>query len=298
MRFSSGRALRDQPAHAVTFFGMSGVGKTTLAGLLQKHDWFQYSVDYRIGTRYMGEHIVDNFKREAMKVPFLRQLLRSDSIYIRSNLSFENLSPLSTYLGKPGREALGGIPFTEYRRRQAQHRAAEVRALLDIPEFIERAKDIYGYAHFVCDSGGSLCEVVDPSDPSDPVLQCLSQHTMLVYIRGTAEHTRMLVERFRRHPKPMYYNPAFLDQKWAEYLALRDIRDEALVDPDDFSVWGFEQLLTHRIPLYEAIAARYGYVIDMEDVPGVKTETDLLDLLARTIDRQVDATDTHGSAQP
>jgi hypothetical protein len=37
-------------------------------------------VDYRIGTRYMGEHIVDNFKREAMKVPFLRDLLRSDSI--------------------------------------------------------------------------------------------------------------------------------------------------------------------------------------------------------------------------
>lgn len=289
MRFSSGRALRDQPAHAVTFFGMSGVGKTTLAGLLQKHDWFQYSVDYRIGTRYMGEHIVDNFKREAMKVPFLRQLLRSDSIYIRSNISFENLSPLSTYLGKPGSEALGGIPFAEYRRRQAQHRAAEIRALLDVPEFIERAKEIYGYAHFVCDSGGSLCEVVDPADPSDPVLQCLAQHTMLVYIRGTADHTRMLVERFRKHPKPMYYNPAFLEEKWAEYKALRDIRDESLVDPDDFSGWGFEQLLAHRIPLYEAIADRYGYVIDMEDVPGVKTESDLLDLLGRTIDRQGDA---------
>ena len=80
MRFLSGRALRDQPAHAVTFFGMSGVGKTSLAGLLQKRDWFQYSVDYRIGTRYMDEHIVDNFKREAMRNPFLRQLLRSDSI--------------------------------------------------------------------------------------------------------------------------------------------------------------------------------------------------------------------------
>ncbi|MFO0074616.1 MAG: ATPase, partial [Gemmatimonas sp.] len=210
MRFSSGRALRDQPAHAVTFFGMSGVGKTTLAGLLQKHDWFQYSVDYRIGTRYMGEHIVDNFKREAMKVPFLRQLLRSDSIYIRSNISFENLSPLSTYLGKPGNEAQGGIPFAEYKRRQAQHRQAEIRALLDVPEFIERATDIYGYAHFVCDSGGSLCEVVDPFDEQDAVLQCLSAHTMLVYIRGTASHTRMLVERFRKHPKPMYYNPAFL----------------------------------------------------------------------------------------
>lgn len=287
MRFSSGRALREQPAHAVTFFGMSGVGKTTLAGLLQQHEWFQYSVDYRIGTRYMGEHIVDNFKREAMKVPFLRQLLRSDSIYIRSNISFENLSPLSTYLGKPGNEALGGIPFAEYKRRQAQHRQAEIRALLDVPEFIERAKDIYGYSHFVCDSGGSLCEVVDPADPGDAVLQCLAQHTMLVYIRGTASHTRMLVERFRKHPKPMYYNPAFLDDKWAEYKQERGIVDDDAVDPDDFAVWGFEQLLAHRIPLYEAIADRYGYVIEMEDVPGVQTEADLLDLLARTIDTDV-----------
>jgi hypothetical protein len=232
----------------------------------------------------MGEHIVDNFKREAMKVPFLRQLLRSDSIYIRSNISFENLSPLSTYLGKPGSEALGGIPFAEYRRRQAQHRQAEIRALLDVPEFIERAKDIYGYPHFVCDSGGSLCEVVNVDDPADPVLRCLAEHTVLVYIRGTAEHTRMLVERFRKHPKPMYYNPDFLDAKWAEYKAERGGLADAEVDPDDFAVWGFEQLLAHRLPLYEAIAERYGYVIEMEDVPGVRSEDDLLELLARTID--------------
>ena len=99
--------------------GMSGVGKTTLAEMLQKSGWFQYSVDYRIGTRYMGEHIVDNFKREAMRVPFLRELLRSDSIYIRSNITFENLSPLSTYLGKPGNPAQGGISFAEYKRRQS-----------------------------------------------------------------------------------------------------------------------------------------------------------------------------------
>ncbi len=289
MRFSSGRALRDQRAHAVTFFGMSGVGKTSLAGLLQKHDWFQYSVDYRIGTRYMDEHIVDNFKREAMRNPFLRQLLRSDSIDIRSNISFENLNPLSTYLGQPGDPARGGLAFDEYRRRQAQHRAAEIRALLDVPEFIERAKDIYGYSHFVCDSSGSLCEVIDPHDEQDPVLRCLADHTVLVYIRGTPEHTQTLVDRFRAHPKPMYYNPAFLDAKWTEYKSRRAIVHDDQVDPDDFASWGFEQLLAHRIPLYEAIAQRYGYVIDMNDVPGVRSESDLLDLLARTIDAQVTA---------
>ena len=285
MRFSSGAALRARPAHAVTFFGMSGVGKTTLAGLLQQQDWFQYSVDYRIGTRYMGDYIVDNFKREAMKVPFLRQLLRSDSIYIRSNITFDNLSPLSTYLGKPGDEAKGGIPFAEYVRRQAQHRRSEVQSLLDVPDFIERAKSIYGYAHFVCDAGGSLCEVVDVDDPQDPVLTCLAEHTLLVYIRETPEHARTLVERFRKHPKPMYYNPAFLEAKWAEYRTLRGGLAEDAVDPDDFAVWGFEQLLAHRQPLYEAIASRYGYTIAMEEVPALRHEADVMALLERTIDR-------------
>ncbi len=289
MRFTSRTAFTDQPSKAVTFFGMSGVGKTTLAGLLQQHDWFQYSVDYRIGTRYMDEHIVDNFKREAMKVPFLRQLLRSDSIYIRSNLSFENLSPLSTYLGKPGDPSKGGIPFAEYRRRQAQHRAAETRALLDVPEFIERAHDIYGYHHFVCDSGGSLCEVVDVNDPDDPVLSCLAASTMLVYIEGSEAHTRELVERFRKHPKPMYYQPAFLDDAWARYKEERGVADDDLVDPDGFAAWGFEELLRHRIPLYEAIAKRHGYTIQMDDIPGIRSESDLLDLLGRTIESDADS---------
>jgi hypothetical protein len=87
--------------------------------LRESGGWFHYSIDYRIGTRYMGEHIVDNFKREAMRNPFLRELLLSDSIYIASNITFDNLAPLSTYLGKPGDPAKGGLSFSEYLRRQA-----------------------------------------------------------------------------------------------------------------------------------------------------------------------------------
>ena len=286
MRFSSGKDFANWPQKAVTIFGMSGVGKTTLAHLLQDSNWYHYSVDYRIGTRYMGEHIVDNFKREAMRVPFLRDLLLSDSIHINSNITFENLKPLSTYLGKPGNPARGGISFAEYKRRQHQHREAEIASLLDVPSFIVKARDIYQYGNFVCDSGGSLCEVVDPSNPFDPVLSCLSQNSLLLYIEGTPEHTRMLVERFRKHPKPMYYQPQFLETKWAEYKALNEIENDDDVDPDGFAVWGFEQLLHHRIPLYKAIADNFGYTVRMRDIPAVQSIADFEALVAQAIDQK------------
>lgn len=285
MRFSSGKDFRQWPAKAVTIFGMSGAGKTTLAWVLRQHEWFHYSVDYRIGTRYMGEHIVDNFKREAMKNPFLRNLLLTDSIYLSSNITFDNLAPLSSYLGKPGNPDRGGLPFAEYRRRQAQHRHAEIAALLDVPEFIEKARNIYGYRDFVCDSGGSLCEVVSLADVGDPVLKTLSEHTLLLYIRGTPELATMLVERFRENPKPMYYQPAFLEKKWSEYKALHGIRSDDDVDPDGFAVWGFEELVRHRIPLYESIARKHGYAVEMDEIPDVKDEEGFLELVSRAIDR-------------
>lgn len=221
-----------------------------------------------------------------MKNPFLRDLLRSDSIYISSNITFDNLAPLSTYLGKPGNPALGGIPFAEYKRRQAQHREAEIRALLDVPEFIRRAHDIYGYEHFICDSGGSLCEVVNPDDAEDPVLKALAETTLLLYIEGTPEHTAMLVERFRKYPKPMYYQPAFLDAKWAEYKDTQNISKDDDVNPDGFAVWGFEQLLHHRIPLYAKIAKNFGYTVRMRDIPNVTSEEGFMNLVSAAIDQK------------
>ena len=42
----------------------------------------------------MGEQIADNAKAEAMKVPFLRAAsAAADSIYIASNITFDNLAP-------------------------------------------------------------------------------------------------------------------------------------------------------------------------------------------------------------
>ena len=284
MIYADGAAYLAAPKKAVALFGMSGLGKTTTARLLRASGgWFHYSVDYRIGTRYMGEHIADNFKRAAMQVPFLRELLLSDSVYIASNLTFENLAPLSTYLGKPGDPGRGGIPFEEYVRRQRQHRDAEISAMLDTVHFIRRADQLYDYAHFLCDTSGSLCEVVDPGDRQDPVLSVLAQHLLLVQIRGTEADADELARRFDRDPKPMYYPEPFLRESWAAYLAEKGLAEDR-VDPDAFIRWGFRRLLTHRLPLYDAIAHNWGVAVPAERVAEIETAGDFDEMIAAALD--------------
>jgi hypothetical protein len=283
MLFKSPDEFHDAPRHAVTVFGMAGVGKTRLAGLLRKSQWFHYSVDYRIGTRHMGEFITDNFKTEAMKLPFLSDLLRSDSIKISSAITFENLAPLSTYLGRPGNPKKGGLALDEYRRRQEQHRAAEVAALLEVPRFIQRAHDLYRYDNFIADTGGSLVEVVDPGNPDDQVIRTLGEATVLVYIRGTDKDAEELIRRFKVSPKPMYYQPPFLIKKWAEYKKLNKITDDAKVDPDGFGAWGFEALLHDRLPRYQKLADNFGYTIDAADLATVRDGDEFVDLLTATM---------------
>ncbi|MCB1516362.1 MAG: ATPase [Hyphomicrobiaceae bacterium] len=287
MLFEKPEQFLDQPRHAVTVFGMAGVGKTHLSALLRRNNWFHFSGDYRIGTRYMGEFIVDNFKREAMKVPFLRDLLRSDSIYISSNITFANLDPLSTYLGAPGDPEKGGLPLAEYQRRQEQHRVAEINAIKDIPYFIDRAKDLYGYNDFIADTGGSLIEVLDPADPEDDVVKTLSEHTLLLYIRGTDGDADALIERYRRAPKPMYYRPQLLVEKWAEFKKLNGIESDNDVDPAAFAVWGFEAILRDRLPRYQALADNFGYTIEANDVSTVRDHTDFMDLMRKAIAARV-----------
>ncbi len=272
----------------VLLFGMSGLGKTRISAILRGGGWFHYSVDYRIGTRYLGEDIADNFKREAMKVPLLRELLMTDSVHIRSNITFDNLAPLATWLGKPGDPAKGGLPFDEYRRRQDMHREAEIAAMLDTPRFIARAQELYGYADFVCDTSGSICEVVDPDDAADPVLTTLSQHLLMVWIEGTEAHTADLVRRFDRAPKPMYYHPDFLDDAWAAYLSETGLAPGA-VDPDAFIRWTYARALAHRQPLYRSMARNWGLTVSAGEIAAVDSAESFTTLIARALDRRQSA---------
>lgn len=284
MIYASASEWRNAPQKRVLLFAMSGLGKTHLSNLLRDEgDWFHYSIDYRIGTRYMGELIADNAKREAMKVPFLRDLLRSNSIYIGSNISFDDLRPVSSYLGKPGDEARGGLPWDEYTRRQDQFQAAEIAALHDTGHFIDRAMALYQYPHFVCDTGGSICEWVDVDNPDDPIMTDLASKTLMVWIEGTEAHTAELIRRFDKEPKPMSYDPVFLSQTWQDYQTEFNVAPDK-VNPDDFIRWAFAKALAHRQPRYRAMAKRWGITVSMRDVQKVKDTKGFVSMIADALE--------------
>lgn len=279
----SASAFLDAPRKAVALFGMSGVGKTRLAQMLRRSGgWFHYSVDYRIGTRYMDEHIVDLFKREAMKSPLLREMLLSDSVRLDSNIGFENLAPLSTYLGYPGNTARGGLEFEEYLRRQRQHRHAELAAMSDAAAFMERGRDLYGYPHFLCDTSGSLVEIVDPDDATDPVLSALAPSMLFVYLRGSDAHEAELARRFAEDPKPIYYQETFLAALWRETVSDAGGDAEA-VDPKAFARRGFARLLQSRAPRYQRIADNWGVAIDKERLAHVEDEAGFVHEIAAAL---------------
>jgi hypothetical protein len=265
----------------ITLLGMSGVGKTYLSSMLRgEHHWFHYSGDYRIGTRYLDEPILDLIKQQAMQVPFLRDLLRKDWIYIRNNIKVSDLGPVLSFVGKLGNPEQGGVELNDFINRQAQYRKAEIAAMYDVPEFISKAQDIYGYPHFVNDVGGSLCELDEPG-----VIDVLAKHTLILYIQVTdQEEENKLIARAQSAPKPLYYRPDFLRAQLEIYLQESKLQFAAQMNPDEFTRWVFPRLFHSRIPRYEKIAEQ-GYTVTSQEVAKVRDEKDFLQLLETAIGR-------------
>jgi len=265
----------------VTLVGMSGVGKTYISSMLRSSQWFHYSGDYRIGTRYLDEAILDMIKSKAMEVPFLNELLRNDWIYIRNNIKVSDLGPVLSFVGKLGNPTLGGVELEDFQRRQDLYRQAEIAAMHDVPGFIEKAQNVYGYKHFVNDVGGSLCELDDPA-----VMDVIDENTLILYIQVTnEEEEQKLISRAQSAPKPLYYRPEFLLEQLDIYLAENNLEFAAQMDPDEFTRWVFPRLFHSRVPRYEEIAKR-GYTVTSQEVSSVKNESDFLALIETAIARQ------------
>jgi len=263
----------------ITLLGMSGAGKTTLANKLSPKKWFHYSGDYRIGTQYLSEPILDNIKQQAMDTPFLKDLLISDSIYICNNITVDNLMPISSFMGKIGNPDLGGLSLETFKKRQLLHLQAEIAAMNDVPKFIEKSQNIYSYNHFINDAGGSVCELDEPE-----VLNLLAQHTLIIYIKTSEDQEQLLFERAQQDPKPLYYRADFLDENLKAFMDEFHYRCTEQIPPNEFVSWVFPKLFHARLPRYQAIADQYGYTVDARAVAQVKNEDEFIKLIAQTLD--------------
>ena len=271
--------FRNWPNKAITLLGMSGVGKTTLAAKLPKDRWFHYSGDYRIGTRYLDEIILDTVKQRAMQDPYLKELFCRDYIYIRNNITVNNLAPISYFLGKIGNPELGGLSCDEFLRRQRQFRRAEVRAMQDVTDFMERAREIYHYPHFLNDAGGSIYDLTEQECWTE-----LSEKTVVLYLQTDDALEKLLIQRAQADPKPLYYDEKFLKQHLQEYLESNNLRSEEEIEPDAFVQWVFPRLVSYRKPKYEALAEKYGHSVDATTLSGLRDESDIIDFICTVAD--------------
>ncbi|MCY3767841.1 MAG: ATPase [Gammaproteobacteria bacterium] len=272
------KEFRRCPNKAITLLGMSGVGKTTLSAKLPRSAWFHFSGDYRIGTQYLDEPILDDIKAKAMENRYLRHLLLTDSIYIRNNITIDHLHPISCFLGKIGNQELGGLTVEEFKRRQGLFRAAEVRAMADVPVFMEKARNIYGYSHFVNDAGGSICTLSD-----EECWSALSRNTIVLYLHASDDMEHTLVQRAQHKPKPIFYGERFLDNQLAVYLEENALRSTDEIVPDEFAQWIFPRLIGYRKPHYELLAEQYGHVIEAERIFDMRDEKDIIDLVCESM---------------
>ncbi|MEZ5918749.1 MAG: ATPase [Alphaproteobacteria bacterium] len=268
----------EQPHKAVTLMGMSGVGKTTLASILGESGWFHYSADYRIGAEYLDGPVIENIRAQAMAVPFVRDLLESGTIRFQNNVTIDNLKPVSTFLGMIGNPESGGMPEGEFRRRQELYKQAEIRSMFDVPSFIEKARDQYGQPHFLCDSTGSLCEL-----DNREVLETLSAHTLILYLKASEKDEKELFERALAYPKPLFYPEAFFRPALKAFMAEEGLEYVALIEPDDFYRKIFPKLFYARLPKYQAIADEYGCTVTTEALRGIKSESDFLGVITEAL---------------
>ena len=97
--------------------------------------------------------------------------------------------------------------------------------------------------------------------------------------RAVAQARLDRVRRFDRAPKPMSYQPEFLDTVWQKYLSENNITEDD-VDPDAFIRWTYAQALAHRQPRYEKMAARWGITVQADDMARVRSAADFETLIA------------------
>ena len=273
------KEFRSEKNKRLTLLGMSGVGKTHLAKLIGENGgWYHFSGDYHIGATYLKDEIINNITKKMKQDPWLQNLLNNQSISVNSQVTFDNLEPISAFLGKVGNPQEGGLEIDEFIRRQSLFLEAEIKAMYDVPSFIKQSQQS-GYDNFINDAGGSLCELEDKK-----LYQLLAKNTLIVYIKTNKEAESALIERSKNQPKPVYYHPDFFASALQSYLEKKSLDYVAQINPDAFARWVFPRLVEDRLAKYQTLAEQYGYIIKSDDLYHCNSADDVMNLIAGALD--------------
>ena len=148
----------------------------------------------------------------------------------------------------------------------------------DVEHFIDKSRRIYGYPHFLNDAGGSICGL-----GHEECWASLARNTVVLYLKADQVMEDTLIERARACPKPLSYEESFLDESLDEYVQTHNLNSIEDINPDGFVQWVFPRLIAHRRDQYEALADRYGYVVDATQLVGLTDESDFFDLVCDSI---------------
>jgi bifunctional pyridoxal-dependent enzyme with beta-cystathionase and maltose regulon repressor activities len=111
----------------------------------------------------------------------------------------------------------------------------------------------------------------------------LSDNTLIIYIKTSKENERVLVERAKENPKPMYYSPNFFESSLREYLAENNLEYAAQINPDSFVGWVFPKLIEDRLVKYSGLADKYGCTIKSDDLHNCDSSNDVLSLISSAL---------------
>ena len=251
MQFSSGAEFLASAPKRLAFIGMSGVGKSTLAGYLNPAAWTTYCTDHALADGPLR--------------PELAAFAGADY-----GCGPDDIAVLSAYVGK-----LGALPEGEFRKRQNLHRMAERKTFEAVAQRLkEEAQSV------IVDAGGSLVEILD-FEGGDPLVQDLCDQVLFVYIEADLEHEAEIIARQLQAPKPMYYHEGFLTQAIADF-------DQPLTpdSADAFIAFVFPRLMAHRRPRYAALAKAGGVTVPLKATNAVRTDAALFALIAEAIDQE------------
>lgn len=235
----------------LTLIGMSGVGKSHLATLLERSDgWHHLSVDYLIGKYYIADHIED-----------------------ADQITKDNITPIADFMGLLGNPEKGGSPFETIKRKQRLYHDAEVLASQALPSFAKQAKS-QGLSGLINDTTGSFCELDYPELPS-----IIAEDSLIIYIEASERDREAILARAITYPKPMFYPKGLLDKLVDDFTAENDLEDYNGIDPKEFFDYAYPKLFDQRLPKYKSIADNHGCTISSDAIKLVENAGDFISLI-------------------